>query len=230
MLKAETYKLFVVFIIIAVSLAGHGNINSVGIINNISFVLSQFLTKVERIKEDQFCDETNKPVECKVVPQSTQTLQFPAFKTQSTSCFSSNNTDTYVASTSKIGLSENYNAAGSKPLSSFAPVSMTTPLSSLWSPSLSSFTLLTGSKVLNDSQTNANRDLNNTDNNETNKNTSQTSCINTDGDNVSRSEASTNICFCLHRIKVKLNSIVELVLVDEAEGKQACDIFEMPNI
>lgn len=96
--------------------------------------------------------------------------------------------------------------------------------------------------MLNDTQTNANRDLqsgttniesrgnNSTNNNETNKNMSQTSCTNTDGDNVSSSEASTNICFCLHRIKVKLNSIVELVLVDEAEGKQACDIFEMLNI
>lgn len=98
--------------------------------------------------------------------------------------------------------------------------------------------------MLNDTQTNANRDLNiestnidmsggggnSTNNNETSKNTGETSCTNSAGDNVSSSEASTNICFCLHRIKVKLNSIVELVLVDEAEGKQTCDIFEMPNI
>lgn len=27
------------------------------------------------------------------------------------------------------------------------------------------------------------------------------------------------ICFCLHRIKVKLNSLVEVTLKDEAKGK-----------
>lgn len=97
--------------------------------------------------------------------------------------------------------------------------------SSHWlSPFLSS-NLLTSSKVLNDTRTGGDENLNvRTTNIESSWNGKS------NGDSVSSSETSTNICFCLHRIKVKLNSIVELVLVDEAEGKQACDIFEMPNI
>lgn len=31
---------------------------------------------------------------------------------------------------------------------------------------------------------------------------------------------STEICFCLHRIKVKLNSIVEITLKDESKGEK----------
>lgn len=43
----------------------------------------------------------------------------------------------------------------------------------------------------------------------------------------------SEICFCLHRIKVKLNSIVEMVFSDESEGELSIagsgDVFDNPN-
>lgn len=39
-------------------------------------------------------------------------------------------------------------------------------------------------------------------------------------DETAQSCNNTNICFCLHRIKVKLNSIVEIKLKDESRGEE----------
>lgn len=39
-------------------------------------------------------------------------------------------------------------------------------------------------------------------------------------DETAQSCSSTNICFCLHRIKVKLNSIVEIKMKDDSRGEE----------